>query len=257
MRLRARPAFLAILLIVAVIAGSAPVTLPTFAPQALATWCVTQNGLLGPTPYLRRTDSPFSNCAFQYFHLEDFEDGVLNVPNVTADTGAIARADGGTLPSGLPERVDSVEADDGVVDGNGSRGKSYVFSSPATFLTFRFQAGLYPTHAGLVWTDGDSPIRFEAFDANGTSLGTVTGNHADGPHTVAGNDVGQTAEDRFYGVVNAQGISAIRVYRSEPGGAEVDHLQYGRLGQQNPPNNPNECVVVRAWTHRFASRAIS
>ncbi len=37
---------------------------------------------------------------------------------------------------------------------------------------------------------------------------------------------GETAEDRFFGVVNAAGISSI--FMSDPGGGiEVDHLQYG------------------------------
>jgi hypothetical protein len=35
----------------------------------------------GPTgPYLQASDSPFSGVSFQYFHLEDLEDGALDTP---------------------------------------------------------------------------------------------------------------------------------------------------------------------------------
>ncbi|MBV9881118.1 MAG: PEP-CTERM sorting domain-containing protein, partial [Gemmatirosa sp.] len=37
------------------------------------------------------------------------------------------------------------------------------------------------------------------------------------------------AEDRFYGAINAGGISRIFI-RNAPAGIEIDHLQYGRLG---------------------------
>ncbi|MFI4950996.1 MAG: PEPxxWA-CTERM sorting domain-containing protein, partial [Caulobacterales bacterium] len=70
-----------------------------------------------------------------------------------------------------------------------------------------------------VWTDGNNPITFEAFDQNGVSLGTIVGNHADGSFT------GGTAEDRFYGATNAGGISKLVI--SNPPGIEIDHIQYG------------------------------
>lgn len=61
---------------------------------------------------------------------------------------------------------------------------------------------------------------FDAFGPDGiTSLGTITGSHADGGIS------GETAEDRFYGVTNAAGISKIVI--TVGGGIEVDHLQFG------------------------------
>ncbi len=80
--------------------------------------------------------------------------------------------------------------------------------------------GFLPTHAGIVWTDGTGTITFEAFDASGASLGTVTGNHA------GAGDGGQTDEDRFYGIVDSGGISAISIGNVGVQ-IEVDHLMYG------------------------------
>ena len=42
---------------------------------------------LGPTPYTSFASSPFSSVAFNYFHLETFEDGLLNTPGVAASAG--------------------------------------------------------------------------------------------------------------------------------------------------------------------------
>ncbi|MBC8139576.1 MAG: PEP-CTERM sorting domain-containing protein, partial [Fibrella sp.] len=89
-------------------------------------------------------------------------------------------------------------------------------------VTFGVAAlGTLPTHAGLVWTDGSGPIQFEAFDALGGSLGIIDASHADGSSS------GTTAEDRFYGVTNAGGISSITIRNG--GGIEADHVQYGTL----------------------------
>ena len=72
---------------------------------------------------------------------------------------------------------------------------------------------------GIVWTDGSNPITFQAFDASNALIGTLIGNHADGSNS------GTTAEDRFYGVRNAGGVSKIVI--ANPSGIELDHLQYG------------------------------
>ena len=45
-----------------------------------------------------------------------------------------------------------------------------------------------------------------------------------------GNFLGGTAEDRFFGVIDTDGIGSITV--SDPSGIEVDHCQYG--GSTNP-----------------------
>jgi hypothetical protein len=176
-----------------------------------------QAQLLGPTPYLQFSDSPFAGTDFSagYFYLEDMEDGVFNVPGVTFDFGGVYG------PGGL---TDSVDADDGVIDGSGTNGHSFFSGGGATGITFTFQAGVLgnlPSHAGVVWTDGENNIHFEAFDGNGVSLGQLLGTHADGSIT------GTTAEDRFYGAVDtATGISSIHIW-NDFGGIEVDHLQFG------------------------------
>lgn len=51
---------------------------------------------LGPIAYKSFADSPFKSRNFDYFHLEDFEDGALNMPGVTAPSGGV------TSPGPIP-----------------------------------------------------------------------------------------------------------------------------------------------------------
>lgn len=201
--------------------------------------------LLGPSPYLcfDRTgtsalapaytgscgtaDSPFAVGAnagsFSYFHLETFEDHLFNTPGVTASAGGVTSVVFG------PSIHDSVDADDGTIDGSGLAGDDFFASGP-TGIRFTFDAGVLgalPTSAGIVWTDGTNNINFEAFDENGISLGILTGDHANDSFN------GEAEDDRFYGVVNAGGISALFI-SSGGGGIEVDNLQYGGAGVAVP-----------------------
>ena len=167
---------------------------------------------------MSQADSPFfaSIQAGETF-LETFEDGLLNTPGVTTSAGA---------PFGPASNADSVDGDDGNIDGFGTAGRSFFSGSGPTGITFTFSdtaLGSFPTQAGIVWTDAGAgaTVTFEAFDAVGASLGVV------GPLPLAdGSNSGQTAEDRFFGAVNPAGISAIHISNSS-GGIEVDHLQYG------------------------------
>lgn len=171
--------------------------------------------LLGPIPYKSEADSPFTGIAFDYFYLEKFETGAFSVPGVTK-VGGTFLGPGGT--------TDSVDADDGVIDGFGKAGHSLFNSSGVTGVTFTFNAatlGSLPTYAGVVWTDGFGYITFEAFDSAGVSLGTRLGAHADN------SNAGTTGEDRFYGVMLGSGISKIKL-KNLNGGIEMDHLQFGR-----------------------------
>ncbi|MFM9956725.1 MAG: hypothetical protein ACKVZJ_01505 [Phycisphaerales bacterium] len=180
--------------------------------------------LLGPTPYLSFADSPFSALALPTFHLENFEDGALNTPGVVASGGIVV------APGSF---TDSVDADDGVIDGSGSAGSSFYSQNLLSSFRFTFDAGALgglPTHAGLVWTDvgittsttGVGDVTFEAFDAGGISLGLV------GPITLGdGTALSQTAEDRFFGATNPAGISAIEIRMGNSTDWEIDHLQYG------------------------------
>ena len=185
--------------------------------------------LLGPTPYLQQSDSPFfpftTPSPWTYFYLEDFEDHALNTPGVTSTTAG----SGVTSVIFGPSIHDSVDADDGAIDGSGLAGDSFFCQCGVASFSFSAGAlGALPNAVGIVWTDGGNPITFEAFDQNGLSLGTVAGNNADGSVN------GETAEDRFFGATNSGGISSIRI--SNPGaGIEVDHLQYGLRGDLPPP----------------------
>ena len=175
---------------------------------------------LGPTPYLSFDDSPFKGGSFGYFYLETFEDHLLNTPGVSADNGGVTSVVFGPLIH------DSVDADDGAIDGSGLKGDSYFTASGATGVRFTFSAaalGSLPTSAGIVWTDGGShtSVTFSAFGPGGALLFTqIKSGFADGSNN------GETGEDRFFGVVNAAGISAIFMSNAS-GGMEVDHLQYG------------------------------
>ena len=182
--------------------------------------------LFGPTAYLQPADAPFSGLSFSYFHLETFEDGLLNTPGVAASNGVVN-------PPGM--FVDSVDGDDGVINGSGST-SGFSFYPIGTNVTFTFDRnalGSLPTHAGLAWTDIGynsptpyfGPVSFEAFDPLGASLGLI------GPFALGdGTDQGQTPEDRFFGAYNADGILAIRI-STNTNDWEIDHLQYGAESQ--------------------------
>lgn len=183
--------------------------------------------MYGPTPYLQFSDSPFYGLAFSTFYLEDFEDGLLNTPGVSVDAGFLSSTG---FP---PELVDSVDADDGVIDGDntGALGDSWwAWGDPGVTFTFNFNQGALgtlPTHVGIVWTDGtygEDLTTFSAFDGNGALLGTI------GPVAlgVPSQFTGETAEDRFFGVSDLGGIGSIAITTGPTsGGIEVDHLQYG------------------------------
>jgi MYXO-CTERM domain-containing protein len=181
----------------------------------------------GPSPYVTFLDSPFFSLpGWTYFHLEDFEDGALNTPGASASPTSILAP--GTF-------TDSVDGDDGVVDGLGQRGHS-LYSAGSRSIEFTFNAltlGGLPTHVGIVWTDvgfSDDPVPqpalfgdivVEGFGPGGVSLGTTT--------LLAHGDLsaqGGTAEDRFFGFGNPAGIEKLTI-RMNSDDWEVDHLQYG------------------------------
>lgn len=178
--------------------------------------------------YLSQNDSPFKNLSSSYFHLENFEDHLLNTPGVTASAGGVTSVVFG------PTAHDSVDGDDGVINGTGLAGDSYFSATGATGIRFTFNAavlGSLPTHAGIVWTDGAGTTTFEAFDSAGVSMGLF------GPFNIAdGSNSGTTAEDTFFGVYNRGGISAIKISNTV-GGIEIDHLQYAfETSNNNAPS---------------------
>ena len=208
--------------------------------------------LLGPLEYLcfdtatttatgdcANKDSPFKDVVFSYLHRDDFEDQKINTPGVTA----VASCTGHPAAIGCPFAsvlrfpafaTDSVDEDDGAIDGSGAAGQA-MWSLGNPGIEFSFDAddlgGSLPTHAGIVWTDGSGTWTFEAFDAAGGSMGTVTAALGDGVF------LGATADDRFFGAINPDGISKIKIGNPNSGGGiEVDHLQYGRAVEETGPS---------------------
>lgn len=165
----------------------------------------------GPSAYFSSADSPFLGSPG--FVLEDFEDGLLNIAGVTGLAG------GPYGPDGL---TDSVDGDNGPIDGSGTSGRSYFSSAGSAGVQFVFNLDALPQRAGIVWTDGSGIITFQAFDAANQLITSFTGNHADF------SNFGTTNEDRFYGVEYAAGIASIKISNSS-GGIEVDHLQYAYI----------------------------
>ena len=203
---------------------------PVALAAILAGLCGTASAALtqyGPTPYLSFNDSPFKGGSFSYFYLETFEDHLLNTPGVTASAGGVTSVVFG------PPIHDSVDADDGVIDGSGLGGDSFFTGNGAAGVKFTFSAavlGALPTNAGLVWTDGGggTSVTFSVFGALGELLYTTTqSGFADNSNS------GETAEDRFFGATSSAGISAIFMSNAS-GGMEVDHLQYGLAGSVTP-----------------------
>jgi hypothetical protein len=173
--------------------------------------------LYGPTPYLTAADSPFALMPFSWFHIETLEDAAFNVPGATSSTDIIA------VPNN--PNVDSVDGDDGTINGFGQGHSFYAPNGPITFTFSAAVLGKLPTSVGIVWTDTSAVfpgniITFEAFGEGGRSLGVLTGSHFDPVFN------GTTAEDRFYGVSDHQGISSIRIGLAS-GNIEVDHFQFG------------------------------
>lgn len=195
---------------------------------------------ISPQPYLAFNNpaagtavSPFKDISFNYFHLEDFEDGTLNTPGVTLAEGV------STIPP-TSTYSDSVDGDDGVIDGIATNVLSLFSNLTNSSFTFFFSKtvlGTLPTHAGIVWTDigtnfGGEPfssdlvdnVFFEAFGPTGASLGVL------GPYSLGDTSTSQTTgEDRFIGVIDTNGISAIKLSMPGKNNWEADHLQYGSV----------------------------
>src|SRR5262245_48372331 len=80
-----------------------------------------QATFIGPIPYLSCADSPFyADITNGLVFLETFESGALSVPGVMAPFSRV-------IPSEKYDS-DSVDADDGQIDGSGSKGHS-LYSS--------------------------------------------------------------------------------------------------------------------------------
>ncbi|MEM9539517.1 MAG: S8 family serine peptidase [Cyanobacteria bacterium P01_E01_bin.42] len=189
---------------------------------------------------------PGNGKKFKYFHIENFEDGQLNTPGLSISQGQVIKSGG----------VDSVDGDDGLIDGSGSNGQSWHTGNGEGFtITFDPQIlGQLPTHAGFALTDlgrtnpnlGSGKVIFEALDVNGESLGTETIQYGDN------NWYGGTNEDRFLGVAYEEGISGFKIsFPDGDWGVEIDHIQYGVAGENNTPTLQVE--PTQQWLKQFGT----
>ena len=175
----------------------------------------------GPTEYFSAADIPTGfYIGDTPTFLEDFEDGNLG-GGITASAGAYI------IPPLYPDYIDSVDGDDGSIDGSGSDGHT-MFSAPASAsISFTFSSAV--TAAGIVWTDGYGLTTFEAY--NGIDL---LGSIDAGSLGTYGDWDGDTDEDRFFGVQYLGGITEIRLTTISGNGIEVDHVQYGAAPVPEP-----------------------
>lgn len=168
-----------------------------------------------PTPYLSSADIPLGFYASgSPDFLDTLEDGALN-GQLTTDIGVVIG------PGQFDGVRDSVDTDDGVIDGQGTAGRSYFVNPGFLGVTFTFTGTQLPTAFGLVWTDGFGDVSFSATAGNGASLGSIVRNGFNDPFVSGG-----TAEDRFFGVQFDGGIRSITI-SGQSGGLELDHIQYG------------------------------
>lgn len=198
--------------------------------------------IFGPTEYLQATDLPDGFC--EECQLEDFEDNQVD-SFLAFDCGEILGPN--VVDPRIPgvQITDSVDGDDGTVDGNGNGGHSYFCVDPATSVTVRFDGPV--AAAGGVWTDGDRgvSIQIEAFDINGNSLAISE------PEQVAdASYFGETAEDRFLGVRSNAGISSITIRTLGSGaGIEIDHVRWDSaelVAMPEPPTLDEVCSAISA-----------
>lgn len=201
-----------------------PLILPMILPLVLLVASTAQAAatFTAPTPYLQAADNPLTG-PFSYSHLETFEDGLTNTAGLSASGGEVP------APGAF---TDSVDADDGSIDGSGAAGRS-AYSAGLSAITFSFSAallGALPTQVGVAFTDigfrldggpvGVGTAVLEVFDGLGASQGSTSFVFGDGSAASA------TAEDRFVGASFAGGIASMRVSFLNSTDWEVDHVFY-------------------------------
>jgi hypothetical protein len=170
----------------------------------------------GPTRYLQASDSPwYQGIQNGTIYLEDFKDGLLNTPFVSSN-GQIRG----------PGDKRSVDADDGVLDGEGQVGGTWGIADGFD-MEFNFSPnvdGLYPSFVGIVVTKSARALEMlSIYDTNGARVNIIqydlTAVHAKSND----NFLYDVTEARFIGVHLEAGISRVSLLRA----MMADHLQYG------------------------------
>ena len=201
--------------------------------------------LLGPTPYLSNVDSPFPiDGSDTNFFLENFEDGVLNTRGIVQRNTFPIPGEQGLATVQFPSpRTDSVDADDGMINGFGRGGHSLASGHHLTLpmnpplhqflIEFEFNAeelGFLPNSFGIVWTDGPefSSLVLRIVTENGSEF------VSEAIHDLGDlSRDGETSDDVFVGLHGTDGIRTVTVIGgalgelSSPGAIEIDHVQYG------------------------------
>jgi hypothetical protein len=197
-------------------AAGSPAAEAGAAGQGGAGAVVLPDGVLANVPY--SCESPFAGVEFaSYFHLENFEEGGLATPGVTASSNTLSSSFGASL-------VDSVDCDDELIDGK-CTGCEALYGEGSVEVSFDASVlGALPTHVGMVWTDGGggASVTITGYDAADAVIYSET---VEG----IGDSIiyGTVEEDRFFGIVHYEGVKRVVVTNST-GGVEIDHLQYGR-----------------------------
>jgi hypothetical protein len=168
-------------------------------------------------PYLSPAQNPLLGLGPSW--LENFEGAA--VAGYTASAGAVQG------PSGL---TDSVDADDGTLDGFGVQGHSF-YAGVGT-ITFTFNPatlGGLPTAVGIAFTDvgivsgrppcdGSTAVLW-VFNASNMMIG-----QGSVPFNSLGSCRGEAADDIFFSWQGTQGVSSILVGFVGSVDWEVDHL---------------------------------
>ena len=165
--------------------------------------------------YLEFAQSPFYEISQNNpnFYFEDFTKGYLSTPGIEIDVGETHNN---------KDVTDSVDEDDGFIDGFGHEGISYQVASGkqragSEVVMFTFDERSLrqlPTYFGIVLTDYDcaqiggtktANILFEVYDSNGKPIFTKDSINFGEP-----NVEGATQEDMFYGIYYEEGIKRIK-----------------------------------------------
>ena len=196
--------------------------------------------LISPISYSSFADSPFARTLFDYFKPEDLEDTLFNTSGTPTSYKLMLQPD---------DQSDLADADDDSIESSGTSSHTWYFDGVSS-ITFTFSAallGALPTHAGLVWTDiglanvraGLDSILFEAFDTGNNSLGLI------GPSALGdGLFAGQTAEDRFFGITSAGGISSVRISLLNSTERGLDNPQYDFTKFAQSVADPSSTVTL-------------
>ncbi len=188
---------------------------------------------LGPTPYRSAADSPFNLSGLgTTFFLEDFEDDVLTPGLESGFSGSI-----------FPIQGNSVDGDDGVIDGLDTGGYSVhafppdacIGSNCTVYTQWIFNDtafGKYPTAVGFVLTansGSEGRIYVLGLGENGFATETF---EFEGIVSRAFD----TSDDWFIGITSPFGIYSVsfqQLRRPIPGATSFnpsfDHLQYGKF----------------------------